>query len=155
MSKEIIVIGGGIIGLCSAYYLNKEGHQITVVDQSNMDAGASYVNAGYLSPSHIIPLSAPGVMIQGLKWMFDKSSPLYIKPRLNLDFLRWAWAFNKSCNQNHVNKSAPVIRDIAVLSQKLYDEIKQSEGFTYHYDKKGLLMLCQTEHMLEEEMKMG
>ncbi len=155
MSKEVIVIGGGIIGLCSAYYLNREGHQVTIVDQSNMDAGASYVNAGYLSPSHIITLSAPGVMRQGLKWMFDKSSPLYIKPRLNLDFLRWVWAFNKSCSQSHVEKSAPVIRDISVLSQKLYEEIKQSEGFTYHYDKKGLLMLCQTEHMLEEEMKMA
>ena len=57
MSKKVVVIGGGIIGLCSAYYLQKEGHQVTVVDQSNMDAGASYVNAGYLSPSHIIPLS--------------------------------------------------------------------------------------------------
>jgi D-amino-acid dehydrogenase len=155
MSKEVIVIGGGIIGLCSAYYLNKEGHQVIIVDQSNMNAGASYVNAGYLSPSHIIPLAAPGVTKQGLKWMFNKSSPLYIKPRLDLDFLRWAWAFNRSCSQSHVKKSAPVIRDISVLSQKLYDEIKQTEGFTYHYDKKGLLMLCQTEHMLEEEMKMA
>jgi D-amino-acid dehydrogenase len=155
MSKEVIVIGGGIIGLCSAYYLNKVGHHVTIVDQSNMDAGASYVNAGYLSPSHIIPLSAPGVMKQGLKWMFDKSSPLYIKPRLDPDFLNWVLAFNRSCRESHVQKAAPVIRDISVLSQKLYDEIKQSESFTYHYDKKGLLMLCQTEHMLEEEMKMA
>lgn len=83
MSKEVIVIGGGIIGLCSAYYLHKAGHQVTVVDQSNMDSGASYVNAGYLSPSHIIPLSAPGVVKTGLKWMFNPSSPLYIKPRLD------------------------------------------------------------------------
>ena len=153
--KHCIIIGGGIIGLCSAYYLQKEGHKVTIVDQSNLDAGASYVNAGYLSPSHLIPLSAPGVMKQGLKWMFNSSSPLYIKPRLDLDFLKWAWAFNKSCNTNHVQKSAPVIRDISVLSQELYDDIKSSENFTYHYDKKGLLMLCQTEKMLEEEVKMA
>ena len=88
MSKSIIVIGGGIIGLCSAYYLQKEGHQVTVIDKSGMDAGASYVNAGYLSPSHLIPLSAPGVMKKGIKWMFDSASPLYIKPRLNLDLLQ-------------------------------------------------------------------
>jgi len=155
MSKNVIVIGGGIIGLCSAYYLTKQGHQVTVVDQSNMDAGASYVNAGYLSPSHIIPLSAPGVMKQGLKWMLDKSSPLYIKPRLESDFIKWVLAFNKSCRESHVKKAAPVIRDISVLSQTLFDEIKQGEGFTNHYDKKGLLMLCQTEHMLEEEMKVA
>ena len=147
MSKKIIVIGGGIIGLCSAYYLNKEGHDVTVIDQSSMNAGASYVNAGYLSPSHIIPLSAPGVMKKGIKWMFNSSSPLDIKPRLDIDFLKWTWYFNKSCNSNHVKKSAPVIRDISVLSQKLYEDIKTSESFTSQYEKKGLLMLCQTQKL--------
>jgi len=155
MQKKVIIIGGGIIGLCSAYYLQKEGHHVTIVDQSNLDTGASYVNAGYLSPSHIIPLSAPGVMKKGLQWMFNSSSPLYIKPRLNSDFLNWVWAFNKSCTANHVKKAAPVIRDISVLSQKLYEEIKTSEKFTAQYEKKGLLMLCQTEKLLEEELKMA
>lgn len=152
MGKKVVIIGGGIIGLCSAYYLQKEGHQITVVDQSNLDTGASYVNAGFLSPSHIIPLSAPGVMKQGLKWMFNASSPLYIKPRLDLDFLKWTWAFNKSCNTKHVQKSASVIRDISLMSQELYKDIKEVENFTCHYDEKGLLMLCQTEKMFEEEI---
>jgi D-amino-acid dehydrogenase len=153
MSKKVIVIGGGIIGLCSAYYLQKEGHQVTIIDQSNMDSGASYVNAGYLSPSHIIPLSAPGVMKKGIKWMFNSSSPLYIKPRLESDFLRWVWAFNKSCNPTHVNKAIPAIKSIALLSQDLYDDIKRDENFTFQYEKKGLMMLCQTEKMLEEEIK--
>jgi D-amino-acid dehydrogenase len=153
MSKSVIIIGGGIIGLSSAYYLQKEGHQVTVIDQSGLNGGASYVNAGYLSPSHLIPLSAPGVMKKGLKWMFNSSSPLYIKPRLEANFLQWAWAFNKSCNAAHVERAAPVIRDISVLSQELYDDIKRTENFSYHYDKKGLFMLCQTEKMLEEEVK--
>ncbi|RYH75900.1 FAD-dependent oxidoreductase [Flavobacteriaceae bacterium 144Ye] len=151
--KHCIIIGGGIIGLCSAYYLQKEGHQVTVVDQSGMDSGASYVNAGYLSPSHIVPLSAPGVMKKGLKWMFNSSSPLYIKPRLESDFLKWVLAFNKSCNANHVKKAIPAIKSISLLSQDLYDDIKQTENFSFHYEKKGLLMLCQTEKMLEEEVK--
>ena len=88
--KEIIVIGGGIIGLCSAYYLRKEGHSVRVIDMSNLDEGASYVNAGYISPSHIVPLSAPGVVRKGLQWMFDPSSPFYVKPRMDLEFLKWA-----------------------------------------------------------------
>jgi D-amino-acid dehydrogenase len=155
MNKEVLIIGGGIIGLSSAYYLQKEGHHVTVVDQSNLDSGASYVNAGYLSPSHLIPLSAPGVMKKGLKWMFNPASPLYIKPRLNIDFLKWSWAFNKSCNQKHVEKAAPLIRDITVLSQELMTDIKRSDGFTFHYDKNGLFMLCQTEQMLEEEVKIA
>lgn len=155
MSKNVIIIGGGIIGLSAAYFLQKEGHQVTVIDQSNMDSGASFVNAGYISPSHIIPLSAPGVMKKGIKWMFNSSSPLYIKPRLNLDFLRWTWAFNKSCNASHVKKAIPVIKDITLLSQRLYEDIQKSEKFSSHYQKKGLLMLCQTEHMLEEEIKIA
>jgi D-amino-acid dehydrogenase len=155
MSKNVAIIGGGIIGLCSAYYLQKEGHKVTIIDQSNLDSGASYVNAGYLSPSHIIPLSAPGVMKKGIKWMFNSSSPLYIKPRLDLDFLKWTWAFNKSCNANHVKKAGPIIRDISVLSQQLYEEIKTSENFTAHYDKKGLFMLCQTQKLLDEELKLA
>ena len=154
MTKEVIVIGGGVIGLCSAYYLQKEGHHVTIIDQSNLDSGASYVNAGYLSPSHIIPLSAPGVIKKSLKWMFNASSPLHIKPSLNLDFIKWALAFNKSCTVNHVKKSAPIIRDISVLSQELYNDIKTSKNFSYHYEKKGLLMLCQTEKVLEDEIKM-
>ncbi|MGB5418341.1 NAD(P)/FAD-dependent oxidoreductase [Algibacter sp.] len=153
MSKKVVIIGGGIIGLCSAYYLQKEGYHVTIVDQSNLDSGASYVNAGYLSPSHIIPLSAPGVMKKGLKWMFNKSSPLYIKPRLDADFLKWVWAFNKSCNAQHVKKAIPVIKNISLLSQDLYDDIKKDEKFSFHYEKKGLLMLCQTDKMLEEEIK--
>ncbi|WP_223032717.1 NAD(P)/FAD-dependent oxidoreductase [Hanstruepera marina] len=153
MGKEVIVIGGGVIGLCSAYYLKKEGHHVTLIDQSNMDSGASYVNAGYLSPSHFIPLSAPGVMKKGLKWMFNPSSPLYIKPRLDKDFLQWVMAFNRSCNPNHVKKAIPAIKGLTLLSQELYDDIKQENHFNFHLEKKGLLMLCQTQKMLEEEVK--
>ena len=155
MSKKVTVIGGGIIGLCSAYYLHKEGHQVTIIDQSNMDFGASYVNAGYLSPSHIIPLAAPGVMKKGLRWMFNPSSPLFIRPHLHLDFLKWAWAFNKSCSNKNLEKGIPAIRDIAVLGRELYADIKNQENFKFHLDKKGLLMLCKTEKMLAEEIKVA
>jgi len=153
--KKCIIIGGGVIGLCTAYYLQKEGHQVTVLDQSAMDEGASYVNAGYISPSHIIPLSAPGVVKKGIEWMFDPSSPFYVKPRIDADFLRWAWAFNKSCTEKHVKTSMQVIRDIAVFSHELYQDISREADFNFHFEKKGLLMLCKTEKMLEEEIEVA
>ena len=151
MSKKCVIIGGGIIGLSSAYYLQKAGHEVTVIDQGSMDSGASYVNAGYLTPSHIIPLAAPGVMQQGIKWMFSSKSPLYIKPRLNADFLKWTMAFNSSCSEKNVTKAIPAIRDINLLSRDLYSDIKAEEHFNFQLKKDGLLMLCKTEHMLEEE----
>ncbi|MBA82483.1 MULTISPECIES: FAD-binding oxidoreductase [unclassified Leeuwenhoekiella] len=151
MSKKCVIIGGGIIGLSCAYYLQKTGHEVTVIDQSDMNSGASYVNAGYLTPSHIMPLAAPGVMKQGLKWMLSSKSPLYIKPRLNAEFLKWTMAFNNSCSSENVAKAIPAIRDINLFSRDLYSDIKESENFNFQLEKNGLLMLCQSEKMLEEE----
>ena len=151
MKKEIIIVGGGIIGLSCAYFLNKSGHKVTVIDQSKMDGGASYVNAGYLAPSHMIPLAAPGVMKQGIKWMFNVKSPLYIKPRLDPEFLKWSLAFNRSCNAKHVERSIPIMKDIAVLGRDLYSQIKEEEGFNFQLEKKGLFMLCQSEETLHHE----
>ena len=141
--------------MCSAYYLVKEGHQVIVVDQSSMDHGASYVNAGYLTPSHFIPLAAPGVMKQGLRYMFDRASPLFIRPRLNRYFLEWAWAFNRSCSVSNVAQSIKIIKDINLWSADLFSEIRSSEGFTFQLENKGLLILCLTEKMLEEELRLS
>ncbi len=146
MAKNIIIIGGGIIGLSTAYYLHQEGHQVTVLDKSNMDHGASYVNAGYITPSHIIPLASPGMMAKGIKWMFNSSSPFYIKPRLDLDFLRWTWQFNASSTTAKVEKAIPLIKDINLLSKELYSEIHQSGNLgDFQLEKRGLLMLYKTE----------
>lgn len=153
--KKVVIIGGGVVGLCSAYYLVKEGYEVVVVDQSSMDHGASYVNAGYLTPSHFVPLAAPGVMKQGLKWMFNSASPLFIKPRLDRSFLSWAWAFNKSCTAKNVSQSIGLIKDFNLWSAQLFSEIKTSEGFTFQLENKGLLMLCKTEKMLEEELHLA
>jgi D-amino-acid dehydrogenase len=145
MNRKVVIIGGGIIGLCSAYYLQKAGHQVTVIDKSNMDAGASHVNAGYLTPSHIIPLAAPGMITQGLKYMFNSAGPFYMKPRLDGSFLKWAWNFKKSSTAAKVAKAMPCIRDINLFSRELYDEIKLSKDLgDFHYERKGLLMLFQT-----------
>jgi len=155
MAKSVIIIGGGIIGLCSAYYLQKEGHKVTVIDKSDFTSGASYVNAGYITPSHIIPLAAPGMINKGIKWMFNTSSPFYVKPRLDIDFLKWSWAFKKSSTVTKVDKAIPVIKDINLLSRELYEDLKSSGDFDFFYHHKGLLMYYQTEKAGEEEWKVG
>ena len=153
--KNCVVIGGGIIGLCSAYYLQKEGCKVTVVDQTNMDAGASHVNAGYITPSHFISLAAPGIVTKGLKWMFNSASPLYVKPRLDLDFLKWTLSFKKSATKEKVEASIPVLKDISLLGRDLYEDLKQSNAFQFHYERKGLLMCYKTDEVGEEEWEVG
>jgi D-amino-acid dehydrogenase len=92
---RVIIAGGGVIGLCSAYYAQKAGHQVTVIDKGDISTGTSFGNAGYVSPSHFIPLASPGIIAKGLQWMLSSSSPFYIKPRLNLDLIRWGLTFWK------------------------------------------------------------
>lgn len=155
MAKSVIIIGGGIIGLCSAYYLQKEGHKVTIIDKSDFTSGASYVNAGYITPSHIISLAAPGMINKGIKWMLNSASPFYVKPRLDIDFLKWSWAFKKSATKSKVEKSIPVIKDINLLSRELYADLKTSGDFDFHYQQKGLLMCYKTEKMGDEEWETG
>lgn len=154
MGKNSVVIGGGIMGLCCAYYLHKEGHRVQVLDKSAMDGGASYVNAGYLTPSHIIPLASPGMMAKGIKWMFDSSSPFYLKPRLDPDFLKWAWQFHRSSTPAKVNRSIPLIAEINVLSKELFQELYDSGDLgDFQLVKEGLLMLYKSEKGGREELE--
>lgn len=155
MGKNVIVIGGGIIGLCSAYYLQQEGHQVTIVEKSNFTSGASHINAGYITPSHFISLASPGTVYKGLKWMFNSRSPLYIKPRLDSDLLKWAWAFNKSATSSKVEKAIKPLLEINLMSKHLYEDLKSSKYFNFHYQNKGLLMCYKTDKVGEEEWEVG
>jgi len=107
-SSDILIVGAGVIGVCTAYELSKLGHRVTLVDQGDVCAGSSYGNAGLIVPSHCVPLSEPGVIGQGLKWMLDPESPFYIKPRLDRDLISWLWKFKRSCTHKHVERAVPI-----------------------------------------------
>ncbi|MBO0353239.1 FAD-dependent oxidoreductase [Muricauda ruestringensis] len=153
-NKSVVVVGGGIVGLSTAYYLHKAGHTVTVLDKSDITSGASFVNAGYLTPSHIVSLASPGMITQGLKYMFNSSSPFYMKPRLDLDFLRWTLYFKKSSTRAKVEKAMPVIRDINLLSRELYEGIRASGDLgDFNIGDQGLMMVYQTNEAFDHEME--
>ncbi len=156
MEKQVLIIGGGIVGLSTAYYLTKAGHAVTVLDKGEINKGASFVNAGYLTPSHIMPLAAPGMVSKGLKMMFNSASPFYMKPRWDMEFFKWAWYFYRSCTPGNVKKAIPAIKEINLLSRTLYEEIHRSNDLgPFHLDRKGLLMLYQTQASLEHEKEVA
>lgn len=142
--KSCVVIGGGIIGLCSAYYLALAGNQVTVLDKSPMKEGCSYGNAGMIVPSHVMPLAQPGMIAQGIQWMFDSKSPFYVKPRWSRDLLSWGFQFYRHATKAHVAKAMPALCNLSLLSKALYQDLASKyPGFLY--DEKGLLMLYTSE----------
>ncbi|TDS17075.1 D-amino-acid dehydrogenase [Maribacter caenipelagi] len=144
--KNVLIIGGGIVGLSTAYFLNKEGFDVTVIDKGDITSGASFVNAGYITPSHIIPLASPGIIAKGIKMMFNSASPFYMKPRLDVDFLKWSWYFHKSSTPAKVEKAIPLIKDINLISRELFTDIRNSGDLgDFQLERKGLLMLYKTE----------
>lgn len=154
MSKKVVIVGAGIVGLSTAYYLNKSGIDVTLIDSTDGKDNCSYGNAGYVSPSHIVPLASPGIISQGLKWMLSSSSPFYIQPKLSRDLLKWAWLFKKASTEKRVNAALPVMYDLTTQSQSLYEQIIAEEGIEAGYQKPGLLMVCQTKEALKHEIEL-
>ncbi len=150
---ETLVIGGGAIGICCAYYLHALGKNVTVVEKDEICSGSSYGNAGLIVPSYSMPLAAPGVISQGLKWMLNPESPFYIKPRFQRDFFIWIWKFHKACNQDYLNKSIPVLRDISLASLELFDELAMLEGIDFSFKKKGIIEIFNTGKGFEKGVK--
>jgi D-amino-acid dehydrogenase len=150
MSKAVI-IGGGIIGLFSAYFLNKSGWQVEVVDQGDLSDNCSYGNAGMITPSHFVPLAAPGMVEQGIRWMFNSKSPFYVKPSLNPELIGWGLKFLKSANKKHVENSARALRDISIWSKRLYLDFEKDAGIDFGLEDKGILMLFKSPKVQQEE----
>jgi D-amino-acid dehydrogenase len=149
---NVIIIGGGIMGLTSAYYLLKSGWKVTLIDKGDLADNCSQGNAGMIVPSHFIPLAAPGMISKGIKWMFNSRSPFYVKPSLDLSLISWGLKFMKSATQSNVERAAPFLRDYHLLSKQLYEDLSKEEGFDFGMENKGILMLYKTEKAGEEEI---
>ena len=152
MGKKVIVIGGGIIGYCTAWYLTGSGHEVTILERSRADDSPSYNNAGMVVPSHFIPLASPGIIKKGLVWMLRTDSPFYIKPRLDASLIRWCWQFYRHANSRHVRRAAPLLAEMNQLSRCLFQEITDGLDARVNFKSAGLLMLYAT-HKGEEEEK--
>jgi len=153
--SEITIIGGGVNGLCSAYYLNQSGYEVEVLDPSFSGDGTSYGNAGMIVPSHFVPMASPGIISKGIRWIFDPSSPFYIKPRMSLSLLQWLWRFNKSCTKANVDKGQDLIWQYNELSKVEYQSISDDEGLDFGLKMQGLMMLYKNEKSQKEEVDLA
>ncbi|TCD10516.1 FAD-dependent oxidoreductase [Pedobacter frigidisoli] len=150
MSK-VLIIGGGIVGLSSAYYLQKKGYQVTVLDKGDITDNCSFGNAGMIVPSHFVPLAAPGMISQGIRWMFNSKSPFYVRPSVNGNLIKWGLKFVKHATAKHLANSAEPLRDLSLLSKKLYEDLAKEPGFEFELTNNGILAFYKTEKAGEEE----
>lgn len=153
---RVVVVGAGVVGLACAQALAARGYRVTVIDRSpERRDGCSFGNAGMIVPSHFVPLAAPGMVWLGLKWMFDPESPFWIRPRLDRDLFEWGWRFWRASNRRQVARAEPLLRDLNLASRRCYEQLADATlGIgDFGLVKRGLLMLCRTEHGLEEEAR--
>jgi len=140
-NEGIAVVGGGIIGVCAAYYLAAQGRQVTLIEKDDICAGASRGNAGLIVPSHAVPLPAPGVLSQGLHWLLDPESPLYIKPRLDPALIRWLWQFRAHCREGPMRRAIPALLSLGRAGLPLFEELVTLHRMDCGYARKGWLLV--------------
>ncbi|MGJ1234292.1 MULTISPECIES: NAD(P)/FAD-dependent oxidoreductase [Sphingobacterium] len=151
----VVVIGAGIAGLASAYYLVRDGWDVKILEKNTLDNNCSYGNAGMIVPSHFTPLAAPGIVAQGIKWMFNSKSPFYVRPSLNPRLINWGLKFLKHANRAHVEQHASAIRDLNLYSSRLYDELAQEDNFDFELKQNGILMMYKSKEMQHEEIELA
>ncbi len=142
---DVLVIGGGAIGACSAYYLARQGLEVSLVEKGEIASGCSGANAGLIVPSHSIPLAAPGALKLGLKGIFRFESPFYIRPRFDPALFSWLWQFRKACKPDQMHRGIRILRDLNYASLELLDHLIESESLQCNFRKDGWLLAYKTE----------
>lgn len=149
--QRVVIVGGGVIGAASAYYLRKAGKEVTILDKGLFGKGCSHGNCGYISPSHVLPLCKPGAITKTLKSMFDNNSAFYLRPRV--DFKLWAWLlkFASYCNEADMLATGRALNAILQSSSSEYRRLFESSELTNaEWDTTGMLFVFATQKMYDE-----
>ena len=154
--SDILIIGGGPVGLSCAYYILKLGRKVTLLDAKEIGKGSGSGNAGHIVPSHIIPLAAPGVVTSALKWMLDPAhSPFGMKVSLDPKYISWLLQFITACSEANVKRAIPPLNSLGQLSAKNFAQLIAEEKFDCSYQEKGLLFLYKTEKAFHDGQHEG
>lgn len=149
-NPDVLVVGGGVIGVCTAYALQERGVSTTLVERGEICAGASHGNGGWIFPSESSPIPGPGVIRESLPWLIDPESPLYIRPRPSLSLLRWMWKFRAACNETDMRRSYRLRRALSLASLELYEKLAAIDGLEFGFKREGLIIACRTRKAMTE-----
>jgi len=154
MQKDIIIIGGGIVGLMSAYSLCQSGRQITLIDKNDITDGTSFGNAGLLSAFGKNPLSAPGVLLDTFKLMLKGESPVNLHPTLDMNLYKWLWHFAKNSTQSRLDKTLMLFERYGQMSLDIYSKMTQEDKMEFHFCQDGLLMIYTEQKSFDKKVNL-
>ena len=145
-----LVVGGGGIGVASAYYLARDGWSVTLLDRGELGRGCSYGNSCLVVPSHSEPIPGPGVIGQAIRWMARRDSPFYVHPSLDPGRLRFFWEFRKHCNAHAAEAGFRALLGLSRASIELYEELLSDGATDFFFERRGLLEVFLSDAGLEQ-----
>ncbi len=151
---RIVVVGGGIVGLGSAYELVRDGHDVTVLDADAVGAGASHGNAAKITMAEATPVPAPGMVLQGLKWMLKADSPLFVRPSLSPPFLRFMLTMARHCNEGDFRHALRVHLEMASTCAEVLDEWAD-DGLSFEMHRKGVLLVFENREGVQHRVALN
>ena len=142
---DVLIVGGGVIGLACAYELSRAGARVILVEKSDPGYGCSYGNAGWITPFFALPLPMPGMLLKSIGWLTNPESPLYIKPEMSWTLIHWLMRFLFAMNRQQMLRSVEALTAISKQSLNLYKELAQKTDKPFSFEQKGLFMVAQSE----------
>jgi D-amino-acid dehydrogenase len=137
---KIIILGSGVIGVSAAYILGSRGHDVEVIErQSESGRETSYANGGQLSFSHAEPWANPGVLPKIAKWMFKEDAPLVLRPRADLDMIKWGLRFLLNCSAGRAHANSVRLLKLGLYSKKKMEELRIYSGVAFDNRRDGIL----------------
>jgi len=151
---KIILLGSGVVGVASAYYLAKAGHEVVVIDRQTAPAmETSFANAGEVSPGYSAPWAGPGMPWKAIKWMLHKHSPLVIRPRLDIFMIRWLFRMLKNCNHASYRVNKERMLRLANYSRQCLEDLRAETGIEYDHRTRGTLQMFRDQKGLDDAGK--
>ncbi|MFG1622894.1 NAD(P)/FAD-dependent oxidoreductase [Kribbella sp. NPDC049227] len=151
MTKEVTVVGGGAIGLATAYYLAQAGAAVRVIEARQVGSGASWGNSGWIAPSFAAPIPAKGLVSYTVRSLSDPASPIYFALRADPDFIRWAWRFWRHCNDGAFQRGMQATARLGEKTHQLYAELT-ARGIDFGIRRAGILMVALRAGALEADL---